>query len=72
MPITINNITYYRTSELCKLVGISKNTLLRWINSKKFADAKHRDRNGWRLFTEVEVEKVKRYVHTLNKLDNTF
>jgi excisionase family DNA binding protein len=69
MPITINNTTFYRTTELCQIVGISKNTLLRWITSKKIPDAKHRDRNGWRLFTESEVDRIKGYGHTLNKSD---
>lgn len=32
MLVTINKITYYRTVEVCKLVGIGRTTLLRWTS----------------------------------------
>lgn len=31
MPVTINSQTYYRTTEVCRMVGISRNTLFRWL-----------------------------------------
>ena len=31
MPVVINNQTYYRTAEVCRIVGISRNTLFRWL-----------------------------------------
>ena len=30
MPVTINGQTYYRTAEVCQMVGIGKSTLFRW------------------------------------------
>ena len=58
MPI-INKQTFYRTNEVCKITGISKATLFRWIKNKTFADAEYRDKRGWRLFTEGQIDKLK-------------
>ena len=55
MPCIINGQTYYRTAEVCQLIGLSKMTLLRWIRSGILGEAEHRDRRGWRLFTADEV-----------------
>ena len=68
MPITINGDTYYRTAEVCKIVGVSKNTLLRWIKDKKFTDVEYRDRRGWRLFTEVDLNRLKVEVNRIQRL----
>lgn len=59
MPIVITGKTYYRTAEACQMAGISKNTLFRWIRDELFTDVKQRDRRGWRLFTEEEIETLK-------------
>ena len=58
MPLTINNQTYYRTSEVCQRVGISRTTLLRWLKHKSLNIPEYRDRRKWRLFTENEIKKL--------------
>ncbi len=58
MPIVINNETYYRTTEVCQMVGISRSTLLRWLSSGILKDVSIRDRRGWRLFTEADVKRI--------------
>ncbi len=58
MPITINNETYYRTSEVCQIVGINRSTLLRWLSSGILEDVSARDRRGWRLFTETDIKRI--------------
>lgn len=59
MPVIVNGCTYYRTAEACRMVGISKNTLFRWLKEGVFGEAEHRDRRGWRLFTVDEVDRLK-------------
>ena len=59
MPVEIDGRAYYRTAEVCQLIGISRTTLFRWLKAGSFAEAKYRDRRGWRLFTEEEVEKMR-------------
>jgi DNA-binding transcriptional MerR regulator len=60
MPVTINDQTYYRTNEVCRMVGISKNTLFRWLKNGVFSDEiEYRDWRGWRLFTAAHIESIK-------------
>ncbi len=59
MPVTINSQTYYRTSEVCQKVGISKNTLFRWLKDGILKEPELRDRRGWRLFTKAQVDQLK-------------
>ncbi len=58
MPVTINGQTYYRTSEACRIVGISRTTLLRWLRQDNFKIRGHRDRRSWRLFTEEDIDTL--------------
>ncbi len=66
MPIMYSGEKYYRTAEVCKMAGVSKNTLLRWIREKTFADVKSRDRRGWRLFTEDDLRRLTAEVHKVS------
>jgi len=59
MPKEIDGKTYYLTSEACEMTGISRGTLFRWIREGIIRDVKLKDRNGWRLFTESDVKKIK-------------
>ena len=57
MPIEINGQIYYRTSEACRKTGISRATLLRWLKDG-ILEKPHRDRRGWRMFTEGDLNKI--------------
>jgi len=59
MPVVINDQTYYRTVEVCRMVGISRNTLFRWLKEGIFSDIEYRDWRGWRLFTAAQLETVR-------------
>jgi len=67
MPVTINGQTYYRTAEVCLAVGIGKSTLFRWIREGIIKEAKYRDRKGWRLFTEDEINKLMAEVNRIRR-----
>jgi hypothetical protein len=41
------------------MVGVSKNTLFRWLKDGIFSDIEYRDWRGWRLFTAAQVESIK-------------
>jgi excisionase family DNA binding protein len=58
MPTTIRRETYYRTSEAAQRAGITRSTLLRWLDSGIIEDTTHRDRRGWRLFTEADIKRI--------------
>ena len=59
MPKEIKGKNYYLTSEACEMAGISRGTLFRWIREGIVEDVKIKDRNGWRLFSQAEVDKIK-------------
>ncbi|MDD5039097.1 MAG: MerR family transcriptional regulator [Dehalococcoidales bacterium] len=59
MPVVISGQTYYRTAEVCRIVGISRNTLFRWLKQGVLDEPERRDRRGWRLFTQNQIDKLK-------------
>ncbi len=60
MPVAIEGKKYYRTSEAARMAGISRSTLLRWIESGVVRDKSHRDRRGWRLFSQADITRFQR------------
>jgi excisionase family DNA binding protein len=50
----------YSTAEVAKLAGVHRDTLLRWLRQGQIPEP-HRDRRGWRLFTQRETEQIVRY-----------
>ena len=59
MAIRIDGETYYRTSEACRMAGISRATLFRWLREGILEDVARRDRKGWRLFTQDDINRIK-------------
>jgi predicted site-specific integrase-resolvase len=59
MPLVMNHQTYYRTAEVCRVVGISRNTLFRWLKQGLLGERERRDRRGWRLFTEDDIDLLR-------------
>jgi excisionase family DNA binding protein len=62
MPREINGQTYYRTSEVCKKVGISRATLFRWLK-EGIIKKSLKDRRGWRLYTEGDLDSIRAEVN---------
>ncbi len=71
MPLAINGETYYRTAEVCRMVGVSRNTLFRWMKEGKFGVSEYRDWHGWRLFTAAQLELVRMATSRINTFTNT-
>ncbi len=57
MTINIGGKTYYSTLEICEKAEISRSTLLRWIKTG-ILQKNHRDRRGWRIFTETDLKTI--------------
>ena len=70
MSVEIDNKIYYRTAEVCREVGISRNTFFRWIREGVIRDVENVDRRGWRLFTEEDLARIKGEVNTIRPNDN--
>jgi hypothetical protein len=48
---------FYKSSEVARLAGVHRLTLLRWIREGRLVDVA-RDRNGWRVFSEQEAAAI--------------
>ena len=70
MAVKVNGQTYFRTADVCRLVGISRTTLFRWLNEGMLSDTVSRDRRGWRLFTEGEVNTLKTEAERINRYES--
>jgi predicted site-specific integrase-resolvase len=70
LAIKVNGQTYFRTADVCRLVGISRTTLFRWLNEDMLSTTVSRDRRGWRLFTEDEVNTLKTEAERINRYES--
>lgn len=52
----------FGTAEAAKRLEVSKNTLLRWFRSGAIGEV-GRDHRGWRVFTDGDVETIRRTVY---------
>lgn len=62
MPVVVDDRTYYRTAEVCRVLGISRNTLFKWLRGGVLPDVEYRDWRGWRLFTSDQIQTIR--MHT--------
>ncbi len=59
MPVVIDDQNFYRTAEVCRMIGISRNALFMWLKEGIISDVEYRDRRGWRLFTPAQTETIR-------------
>ena len=57
MSREIQGKLYFETGEVCLKVGVSRQTLNRWLKSG-FLPSISRDRKGWRLFTQEDINII--------------
>ena len=50
----------YGTVQAAKQIGVSKNTLLRWIGEALIADV-GRDWRGWRVWSDADIERARAF-----------
>jgi len=68
MPLKLDRQTFYNTREACKLAGANRDTFLRWVRQRKFTDVEPMDRNGWRLFTDDDIRRLKARVNHIERV----
>ncbi len=66
MPVVIDGRSYYRTLEACKRTGLSRATLFRWLK-EGIVEEPRRDRRGWKLFGEGDLNKIQAEVNRTQK-----
>ena len=67
MSVVIRGQTYYRTAEVCRMVGINRTTLFRWLKEDRFPEAVYRDKRGWRLFSNEEIDGLRAEANRIGK-----
>ena len=71
MPIELNGKTYYRTAEACKLAGISRATLFRWLKANIIENSFCVDRRGWKLFSAEDIARLKTEVTKISPMPHS-
>lgn len=70
MPIVIDGRTYYRTAEAFRVIGISRNTLYRWLQKGVLNGTERRDSRGWRLFTQEEIDRLSSAINSITGVNS--
>lgn len=58
--MVIEGKTFYRIGEALVAAAVSRPTYFRWLKQGILKDTQYKDRNGRRVFTEDELEELKR------------
>ncbi len=53
-------MTTYSSSQAARMIGVAQITLKRALLSGR-VDEVRKDRNGWRVFTDEDVERLRRF-----------
>jgi len=53
---------FYTVKQVADLAGVHRATIRRWLEAGRIPEP-DRDRNGWRIFSETELESVLRYAN---------
>lgn len=66
-------MTQYLTSgQVAKRLRVSISTLKRWLADPKFSFEERRNYNGWRLFSETEINSLRDYKRELKRNGKRF
>ena len=66
-------MTQYLTSgQVAKRLRVSISTLKRWLTDPKLQFEERRNYNGWRLFSEAEIEFLKEFKRELKRNGKRF
>jgi DNA-binding transcriptional MerR regulator len=63
---------YVTTGQVARKLRISVSTLKRWLAEPDLPIDKRRNCNGWRLFTDKEIETLKKYKRQLKRNGKRF
>jgi len=65
VPFEIDGVTVHSIGEALQRANISRATYFRWVRQGRVSDAQYRDRNGRRVFTAEEVDRLSRVANRL-------
>jgi len=69
VTMVIGGKKHYLMLEVCRKIRISRSTLLRWLAAGVIKEP-IRDRRGWRIFSEADVEKIRTEIERTHEDNN--
>ena len=63
---------YFTTGQIARKLRISVSTLKRWLVDPEIQIAERRNCNSWRLFTERDLETLKKFKRNLKRNGKRF
>ena len=63
---------YFTSGQVAKKLHISISTLKRWLGMEELKLKDRRNINGWRLFTEVDINKIRSFKKSSRKSGKRF
>lgn len=63
---------YFTSGQVARNLRISTSTLKRWLIAEEVLPEAARNVNGWRLFSAVDLEKLKKFKHEKRKNGKKF
>jgi DNA-binding transcriptional MerR regulator len=58
------NREYLKTRQVAKILGVSLNTLYRWLKAEKISEPNRDPVNNYRLWTADDVDRIRRQLVT--------
>ena len=72
MPFEQNGIRYYSKSETANAIGVSRQTLYRWIQDRKIPSPRfERKRDGRLFYSESEFKLIEVFTNGIEQLHET-
>lgn len=67
MDIRITKMEGYSTAQVAKIIGVSKNTLLRWLYQGRLKEPRRMDIAGkdWRVWTALDIRRARKLKATI-------
>lgn len=57
--VIIKGKRYYKVAEVCRILGIFKNTLYNWEKKRKIPRAYRDPMSNWRLYAKEDVDQLR-------------
>ncbi len=65
-------IEYFTTGQVAKMLRVSVSTLKRWLEESPNLAVHRENASGWRLFTNLEIAKLREWQRRKKKIGKTF
>lgn len=63
---------YFTSGQVARKLHISISTLKRWLTHPELDLTEYRNYNGWRLFSDKDLDELRRYKRTMRKNGKRF